>query len=52
MRRPHERDLAVNLQAHILSILPAPQREKFPAQLAAVADACQTAGEDYPKKPQ
>ncbi len=46
------RDLAVALQTQILSILPAPQREKFLAQLAAVADACQTAGEDSPKKPQ
>ena len=44
-RRQYEsaRAVAVALQTEILSILPSAQRERFLAQLAQIADACQSA---------
>jgi DNA-binding MarR family transcriptional regulator len=44
------RQLAVDLQAGVLAVLPEAQREGFLTQLAAVADACREAAEQSPKR--
>jgi DNA-binding MarR family transcriptional regulator len=43
------RIIAVALQAEILSVLPAEDREKFLCQLAQIADACQNSANQAPK---
>ena len=51
-RRKYEqaRELALQLQQEVLSVLPEEQRESFLTQLALVADACLTAAQNSPKK--
>lgn len=44
------RQLAVDLQAGVLAVLPEAQREGFLTQLAVVADACREAAEQSPKR--
>ncbi len=44
------RQLAIELQAGALSVLPEARREDFLIQLAAVADACRLAAEQSPKR--
>jgi DNA-binding MarR family transcriptional regulator len=50
-RRKYEqlRRVAVDLQAQVLSVLPASERESFLARLAVVADACRVAAECSPR---
>jgi DNA-binding MarR family transcriptional regulator len=45
------RDIALQLQSEVLSVLPASQRESFLDRLAAVADACHDAAEQFQRKP-
>ena len=51
-RRRYEeaREIAVNVQAEVLSALPESEREKFLEDLASVADACKTSAENSPRK--
>lgn len=44
------RQVAIELQAGVLAVLPEAQREGFLTQLAAVADACREAAENSPKR--
>ncbi len=44
------RKVAVALQGEVLSVLPVGRREKFLADLAAVADACRAAADRSPKR--
>ncbi|MEN9573944.1 MAG: Multiple antibiotic resistance protein MarR [Verrucomicrobiota bacterium] len=44
------RELALGLQASVLTVLPEGEREAFLTQLAAVADACREAAEQSPKR--
>ena len=44
------RELAIGLQASVLTVLPEGERESFLAQLATVADACREAAENSPKR--
>jgi DNA-binding MarR family transcriptional regulator len=44
------RQLAVELQASVLTVLPEAKREDFLTHLAAVADACREAAEQSPKR--
>ncbi len=44
------RQLAVELQASVLNVLPEAEREPFLTQLAAVADACREAAEHSPRR--
>src|SRR5437879_817146 len=52
-RRKYEaaREIAVEMQAEVLSALPAEAREKFLEELDAVAQACRIAAEKSPKTP-
>ena len=43
------RQIAIALQAEVLSVLPESAREEFLEQLAQVAEACRKAAEDYPR---
>jgi DNA-binding MarR family transcriptional regulator len=43
------RELALGLQASVLTVVPEGEREAFLTQLAAVADACREAAEKSPK---
>src|SRR5690242_14166589 len=45
------REIAVAMQAEVLSALPAKAREKFLEELDAVAEACRVAAERSPKAP-
>jgi Transcriptional regulators len=44
------REIAIELQTHILSRLPDDKREEFLVHLAAIADACREAAESSPKR--
>ena len=44
------RELALSLQASVLTVVPEREREAFLTQLAAVADACREAAEQAPKR--
>lgn len=44
------RQLAIELQAGVLSVLPEAEREDFLTQLAVVADACRVAAEKSPRR--
>ena len=44
------RELAISLQASVLTVVPEREREAFLTQLAAVADACREAAEQAPKR--
>lgn len=44
------RQVAIELQAGVLAVLPEAQREGFLTQLAVVADACREAAEQSPKR--
>ena len=44
------RELALGLQASVLTVLPEGEREPFLTQLATVADACREAAEKAPKR--
>ena len=44
------RELALGLQASVLTVVPEGERETFLAQLATVADACREAAEQSPKR--
>ena len=44
------RQLAIELQAGVLSVLPEAKREDFLTHLAAVADACRESAEQSPKR--
>ena len=44
------RELAIGLQASVLTVVPEGEREGFLTQLAAVADACREAAEKSPKR--
>ncbi len=44
------RELALGLQASVLTVLPEGERETFLTQLAIVADACREAAEQAPKR--
>jgi DNA-binding MarR family transcriptional regulator len=44
------RDIALQLQSEVLSVLPPAQREPFLERLAAVADACHVAAEQFQRK--
>ncbi len=50
-RRNYEqlRQVAIELQSQVLSVLPASERESFLARLAVVADACRVAAECSPR---
>src|SRR5438045_2945599 len=43
------REIALTMQAEVLSALPVPAREKFLEELDVVADACRVAAEKSPK---
>ena len=46
------REIALDLQAEILGVLPEAQREEFLENLSLIADRCRRAADASPKKPQ